>query len=925
MEKKLHLLRKKLFPSLFSLILCCISVSIMGQCDGWTSSFATFTNNTLDMAVDEEGSIYSIGIVGLNSSIGMDEIDLDGYPGALFVVKQDADANVVWTKSIAGDFFLVRPNITTFGNEVYFSATFTGNIEYNSVDYESVIGQNKTLLVALDLEGNNLWVKELEASNAGNHHTGGMTTDENGNLFITGRMGSDLNIDGTIDLSLEGNGTGGVYLAKFSADGVLEWAKNSVGSNVARGWAIDIDNDGNIVIGGYSSGPLQFDDNLFANEAVGFSGIVAKFDEDGNNLWVTGFPSNDFAPIYGLNIDEEDNIFIVGTLPDSTLVGGEWIQVNGTSDAYVAKILPFGVLDWAKTFGAFQASGGEWATAVNFTNEGNLLVTGQVTNGAIFEQDTLDVGPFGNVRTFLAEYTKEGEYIGATATGGNSFQVSYQGILQGDFLYLNGFYGGQGIFGNDTLIADSNNPDSLFNSSFVWKLDYSEGLQTIQSQFDTTLISGSTYELTNTGSPDYDNITWSINNGDQINNVDPLIYAFQDTAAFVCLTLSNCMSRQTVCQEFVGLLLPNIPLLTIEEATITDGSGVLQTIGTYCELRGLVYGNNYNNDGLSFTLIDPTGGIEVFNIDNNLGYSPTEGDSLHIIGTIEQLNGSNQILPESILEISANNDLREPVIVSSLGEETESELIELSCLELLDASQWTNEGIFFAVEASDGDQTFTIIIHENTDLYASAPPESKFDLVGIGLQDTEETSLLEGYYIRPRSINDLAVLPDLDAAFTTEDIGDGNFEFLATNPVEDHGYLWLVNGSPAGTGSVVQYDEDGAINISLEVCLIVNNNCSEKTEECQVVVVGGIESIRASEFVTVSPNPMTNTGLIELKNNETIEELIVFNPQGQQMIMQQSLQENKVSFETNSLAKGLYYFQIKDQNESIYIGKFLVQ
>ena len=80
-------------------------------------------------------------------------------------------------------------------------------------------------------------------------------------------------------------------------------------------------------------------------------------------------------------------------------------------------------------------------------------------------------------------------------------------------------------------------------------------------------------------------------------------------------------------QTVVVHILPSdltYPVYDIDMVRGTNNQGVLDSNDTACELRGIVHGWNDYPQGLRFTLIDPTNGINVFSAINNFGYEVQE-------------------------------------------------------------------------------------------------------------------------------------------------------------------------------------------------------------------------------------------------------------------------------------------------------------
>jgi hypothetical protein len=169
----------------------------------------------------------------------------------------------------------------------------------------------------------------------------------------------------------------------------------------------------------------------------------------------------------------------------------------------------------------------------------------------------------------------------------------------------------------------------------------------------------------------------------------------------------------------------------------------------------VVHGWNDYPQGLRFTLIDPTSGINVFSAINNFGYEVVEGDSVRVRGVVGQFNGLATLYADTLIYEGSGFDTQEPVLVQEMGEETESQVVRLKCVKLLDPAQWTNDFPFFDVMVDYGAGQVQIRIDANTNLFGTEPPLGTFGVSGLGGQYDTGTPLLDGYTLMPRSLDDL--------------------------------------------------------------------------------------------------------------------------------------------------------------------------
>lgn len=198
------------------------------------------------------------------------------------------------------------------------------------------------------------------------------------------------------------------------------------------------------------------------------------------------------------------------------------------------------------------------------------------------------------------------------------------------------------------------------------------------------------------------------------------------------------------------------PVYTIGEVTNTDTDGVGDSVNVSCELTGVVHGINLRPDGLQFTLIDGNNdGIGVFSGNMNFGYTVAEGDELAVQGTIEQFNGLLQIEADTVMMMSQGNSLQVPAIITALGEVTESQLVTIENVSLVDPSEWGGGFSGFNVEVTDGVNTITVRIDNDVDLFEMDAPTGTFNVTGIGGQFDSSSPFDEGYQLLPRYMEDI--------------------------------------------------------------------------------------------------------------------------------------------------------------------------
>ena len=216
----------------------------------------------------------------------------------------------------------------------------------------------------------------------------------------------------------------------------------------------------------------------------------------------------------------------------------------------------------------------------------------------------------------------------------------------------------------------------------------------------------------------------------------------------------------------------SFPLRSIASVIGVNSNGVLDSLGARVRLTGTVYGiNQYSSTttpvGLQFVIMDGTGGImfrragTTFGLDSlNSNGRLIEGDSVELVGVLEQFNGLTQINCDTILRVASGRTLASPTVVTALDESTENRLVRLNGLVLV-GSTWPTNPVTSGVNVnvSNGVSTFVLRILPTTDIDGTPAPTGYFDLVGLGQQFDNSIPLTAGYQITPRSLADIIAVP----------------------------------------------------------------------------------------------------------------------------------------------------------------------
>ena len=368
------------------------------------------------------------------------------------------------------------------------------------------------------------------------------------------------------------------------------------------------------------------------------------------------------------------------------------------------------------------------------------------------------------------------------------------------------------------------------------------------------------------------------------------------------------------------------PVYDIAQVRGTTNQGVLDSIDTACELRGIVHGWNDYPQGLRFTLIDPTSGINVFSPINNFGYEVQEGDSVRVRGVVGQFAGLATIYADTLIYEGSDFPTQEPIQVSEMGEETESQIIKLKCVKLIDPSEWTNAFPYFDVLVDYGLGDVKIRIDGNTNIWGTEAPIGTFGVTGIGGQSDANLPYLDGYTLLPRSLDDLTE-PVL-AQFTVPEVLvlGGDTVYAENESLNADIFQWSFgNGSfSSEENPELAYTEPGTYNVYLTASS-TETQCSDQTSATIFVEEGGEDLVQdlAKLAVSTFPNPVSNRLHVVVSQRA---DFVIRDASGRQ-ITKGTWPRGKNEIEVSSWRSGTYTVEVDPLGHGVGIEarKFVVQ
>ena len=206
---------------------------------------------------------------------------------------------------------------------------------------------------------------------------------------------------------------------------------------------------------------------------------------------------------------------------------------------------------------------------------------------------------------------------------------------------------------------------------------------------------------------------------------------------------------------------PGSPLRTIANITSEDANGVADSLNVQCQILGVVTSIDFiNSTSLGFAISDTSSkaGVLIFTAlsEPNFGYTPIIGDFLNIKGKVIQDKGLIFFQASGLTKLGTTMP-PSPIVVSRPSASTESDLVAINNLQLLNPAQWPSSlgGPDATVFATNGVDSVEILIDADTDIHGTLPPTGIFHIIGIGGQRDFNFPYLGNYRILPRFTGDI--------------------------------------------------------------------------------------------------------------------------------------------------------------------------
>jgi hypothetical protein len=474
---------------------------------------------------DDSGHIYIIGEFDGTITFGSVELVSESVYSDTpdgFMAKYNKNGEFIWAVRIGN---VNLTDLTGIGldaaGDIYVTGSFTasfndldpdlnGPLNFQSTDgsYFSAPPLNfRTIFLAkYNHQGILQWVKTASGLPEGYRvaYAHAMAVSPEGDCYITGQFYGQIQFEG---ISLQAQGYGDSFLAKYSSSGEIAWAIKMNKSYHGRNRNIAIDNQGNVFVGGiFEEGYISFPDTVFyatqpadpkikadipktennrlftREKDLSYQGIlsglnsgndkfyfipivedsfIAKYDQNGNYQWARHISGTQDEQIYGMKTDSQGNLIFAVNFMDNITIGDSTFNcaMGGIDISYydlaIAKFDTDGNFMWAKTEGTNSAF--VWSYDLHIDNNDRISIVGIYGESPTFSgQVTL---PYAGISSaFVSIYENNGEFLNVFSVigeTGDTYQIIRSMVVDpvSRSYYLGGGFFGSIIIGNQVYYS----------------------------------------------------------------------------------------------------------------------------------------------------------------------------------------------------------------------------------------------------------------------------------------------------------------------------------------------------------------------------------------------------------------------------------------------------------------------------------------
>jgi len=309
----------------------------------------------------------------------------------------------------------------------------------------------------------------------GSDYTYDVCADAAGNKYITGKYNAKIDFGNGVSITPVNNYD--IFVAKYNANNEIQWAQSFGGYSADEGRTVMVDASGNVIItASFFQTVILGSDTLTSHG--NFDVVIAKFDANGNYLWMKQAYSTHQDKILDSKIDADGNYTFIGYYGDNALDSltyeGINIYSNGEREVFVLKTDSDGNPIWGVTAGG---EANDYPSALTIDKNNNIYITGYYISTEM-KFGSFNITSIGGYDTFIAKLNSAGEYQWVYSANGpkdveaNSIEYVDRGTSEPGNILISGYFVDSIYVSPSSTLHESNGGADVFVLAYTDAGDY---------------------------------------------------------------------------------------------------------------------------------------------------------------------------------------------------------------------------------------------------------------------------------------------------------------------------------------------------------------------------------------------------------------------------------------------------------------------
>ena len=328
-----------------------------------------YSATSLSVTTDALGDVYVVGDYTGRITFGSTTLVSTGFGINAFVAKYSANGTPLWAQTVSGNQGADNYTVAVDGaGNVLVGGSYYGTISFGTLSLTSLSPMDGDVFLAkYNSQGVIQWARSIGGSS--DDYVSSVCSDTQGNVYISGSFASYATF-GT--QSVVSNGGTDVYLAKYNAQGTLQWVNSYGGATNDFGNSTVVDSAGNVYLAGSFSGTMALTNALSLTSQGGDDGFVLACTAAGVIRWAKQVGGNGTDNFGVLAISPTNNVYAVGSFENSIVVGNQTMVSAGAADVLLARFNTTGDIIWSTRGGG---TGYDAPNGLAYAGNGILAMT----------------------------------------------------------------------------------------------------------------------------------------------------------------------------------------------------------------------------------------------------------------------------------------------------------------------------------------------------------------------------------------------------------------------------------------------------------------------------------------------------------------------------------------------------------------------